>query len=239
MKQDMGLAGVVPPKAGRPAGPKPPVWYGEVLQKARESLGLTREQLAERSDVDAVTILRNETGMPARSVKGSTRVRNALVSLGRQVPPVPSDEDAPPPTAPTAPRIAVDSEAETIRRNLVAARDTLGYDLHDVNSITGIPFDTLRAYELGELAISGLHLKALAKLYGYKMDDITEEKMPPPDPAARQVIHMRTDPGALEILSGDERDRLERLKQEIAALNASARKRLADASAADKRPKRR
>lgn len=120
---------------------------------------------------------------------------------------------------------ALDPESETIRRNLVNARDRLGLDIHDVNSLSGIPLETLRAYELGAEQPSGIHLKQLAAVYRVTMNDLTEARLPPPDPAARQVIHMRTEPGALDLLTAEERGHLEKLRREIAAMNEAARKR--------------
>lgn len=208
---------------------RPPRGYGAMLMRRAATIGLARADVARLLDMSDQTVWRVETDQPQASVLAANKIRGLLVQRGLDIPPMPVGVEVwEEPGAPTAAAIAgahLDDESETIRRNLVEARERLGYDLHDVNSLTGIPLETLRAYELGREQPSGIHLKQLASCYRVTMNDLTEPAMPPPDPSARKVIHMRTEPGALEMLTAEERERLERLRQEIAALNEAARKR--------------
>lgn len=214
-------------KGSKPGAPKVPAAYGKLLIDTGVAIGLTRPELAKLAGKDDLTAWRVETGKG--SVIAANALRSVLLERGVDIEPVPVGVANWSPVKKRPQPRAMTDEHEVIRRNLVEARDRLGYDVHDVNSLTGIPLEQLRRYENGDEPVSGLHLKQLAKLYGYTMDEITEPAMPAPNPTARQVIHMRTDPGALEILSAEEREQLERLKKEAAALNAAARKRLEDA----------
>lgn len=151
---------------GKPLAPKPPVEYGAVLMEHRKALGLERGELAKLAGVDYNTVLRNETGMAERSVKGANAIRDALVKQGRDVPPVPVGEGAwsPPVVVPAGPKL--DPADETVRHNLVRFREAIGLDQFAAAFAVGIPYDELHAYELGEQVPSNAVLAKFANAYG-------------------------------------------------------------------------
>lgn len=163
--------------------PKPPKGYGKLLQQHREALGLSRPEFAAKSGIDAVKIPRNETGMDERSVKGSNEIRDALVKLGREVPPVPVGDDATWEVPAPATR-RLEGVEENVRRNLVATREQLGLDQFAAAHATGISYEDIRAFELGEQSPSTGVLARFAKAYGCQPGAFLDEKTPTVDPEA-------------------------------------------------------
>lgn len=171
-------------KPERSGAPKPPAWYGKVLTEHREALGLSRPQFAKESGIDAVKILRNETGMPERSVKGSNEIRDALIALGRDVPPVPVGEHVAEPAAGlTVHEIgrvdADDPKNKTIRTNLRRLRERAGYEVEGLADALRIEADQLLEYERGDKAIPPSLLEAIAAQLGHEISHFWSENPPP------------------------------------------------------------
>jgi transcriptional regulator with XRE-family HTH domain len=222
-------------------GDKPPVptTYVAYLIGIARQLGWDENKFAEKADMAYQTLYRARDGHKESSALAVRKLRNALLAAGENVHPVPIDVDewTNPDDVARAARPKIDPEAETIRVHLAAARERAGIDVYEVNARTGIPVVTIQAYEEGTEMVPGTHLRTLAKLYGYKTDDIVEPvPLPKPDLAARAVIHMRTDDElALELLTPAERERLEAARRELLAINEAARQRAAQTA---KKPKR-
>ncbi len=135
------------PKTSRPGAPKPPLAYGKMLERKRIELGRAdRKAFAVETGVDYATVFRNETGDAARSVKGSSAVRAALISLGASVPPVPTDENW---TEGDEPHTPLPPAAEKVRRNLLRFREHLKLDQSAVAYMAGLGTDEYRLREIG------------------------------------------------------------------------------------------
>lgn len=216
--------------------PVPPAYVKFLIGVARE-IGWNENQLADKAGISYQTLYRARDGQPGASTLSVRKMKKALEAAGREIPPVPVDEEtwvSPEDIARMA-RPKLDPESETIRAHLAEARERVKLDVYEVNARTGIPVATIEAYESGTEMVSAANLRTLAKLYGYKTDDIYESApLPEPDRAARSAIHMRTDEEIVELLTPAERERLEAHKREALAINEAARKRLEAA----KKPKR-
>lgn len=160
---------------------KPPPWYGKVLMQHREALGLSRQAFEERTGINAVKVLRNETGMDDRSVKGSSEIRDALIKLGRDVPPVPVG-DAPEPASTSAEqpgRVDTDDpKNKTIRQNVRRLRERAGYDVEGLADALRIPTEQLLDYERGEKLIPPSMLEEIARRLGHEISDFWSDTPP-------------------------------------------------------------
>ncbi len=177
---------------GKTSAPKPPPEYGALLQRHREALGLTREQMAKLANLDANTVRRNEIGDELRSVKGANAIREALVAHGRDVPPVPVGG------GPWAPHVVVvpstpklDPADEVVRRNLIRFREALGLDQFAASFAIGIPFAELQAYELGEHVPATPMIARIAEAYGCSRGAFLDDApaLPSFAPSPRVAFH--------------------------------------------------
>lgn len=161
MKANPAIALAVPPKP-KPES-KPPKWYGRLLEREREAAGMSRREFAEKTKIDDVTILRNETGADLRSVKGSSRIKAALEAMGRHLPPVPVG-DVPEPDLVVSSKL--DPADEVVRRNMVRFRAAVNMDVFAAAHASGLSVDELKDYELGEKIPTNAVLSRLADTYG-------------------------------------------------------------------------
>lgn len=208
------------PPDPEPPAPKPfPESYAKYLSALVDATGLGWEKFGEGADLSYETIYRTVGLKPGASVSGAKKVRRALLEFGFEVEPVPVDVDEwipPHERKPVGPRL--DGPQEIFRRNLVRFREEAGYgDLHEGARVTGIPFETLRAYELGEREVSGSHLLELAKVYGRDALHFEMESPPSTKNAPRRAEFRIIAP--LEELSPENRARVESLQRETAELN--------------------
>ncbi len=205
----------------KPSAPKPPVGYGKVLQEHREALGLSRDELAKHAGIDSNTLRRNEIGDPLRSVKGANAIRDALIALGRSVPPVPVGDDWQPTVIVPAPTL--DPADEIVRRNLVRFREAVGMDQFAAAFASGLTYEALKAYELGERIPSTATLASLAATYGCNtgafLDDT--ENLPTFD-ATRQAAFHYGGPGT-PLLTDEQRRLLAEIAEDVAVRAAKAR----------------
>lgn len=88
-----------------------------------------------------------------------------------------------------------DPEAEVVRRNLLHYRTKAALTQEEASQISGVSVDSIRRYEAGKMGASASSLRALAKIYGCRMEDFYDEAQPAPDLANRPVIYLRTLPG--------------------------------------------
>jgi transcriptional regulator with XRE-family HTH domain len=163
-------------KTSQSGAPKPPAWYAKLLVTEREALGLTRAEFAKRSGLDYNLIMRNEGGGGGDpSVKGSNRVRAALIKMGRtEIPPAPSTEDAPPPVHSSHAVRHVDPDADRLMKNLIRFREALGMDQFAAAFATKIPYEQYRAFETGDEIPSGTAVARLARGLGCRVGDLYE-----------------------------------------------------------------
>jgi len=211
---------VSPQKVSRSPAPKVPAAYGRLLVELAARYGMDRDQFAEAAGFAPITAWRLAKG--EGSVKAAKDARALLISRGATVPPVPVDDDdwTPPADDARAPRPG-DSTEETIRKNLIRFREEAGYDQLGAADASGVPFETLRGYEGGELEIPNGALKLLASAYGRRPGDFFELSPAPPDLDAIPLINYRVRPG-LQI-SDEDRTRLRELEHELNAKYRQAR----------------
>ena len=217
-------SGAVAPKTSKT--PRFPPAYGRYLEDCAKTAGLDRKDLARLTDLDEQTIYRNFAGRPQRSVLSANKIRAAIVARGVQVDPVPTEADGwngPAPRVDGAKRLS--GPAETFRRNLVRFREEAGLvELHDASAATGIPFETLRAYELGEQEPSGGHLITMSRVYDRPAVDFELEEPPPRKRRPPPSIHTMVI-GDLNDMTPENRARAIELQRELRALNAAERAR--------------
>jgi transcriptional regulator with XRE-family HTH domain len=208
--------------SGRPSAPKPPVSYGRLLQEHREALGLSRVELGKLAGVDDVTVLRNETGMVERSVKASSKMRDALVERGRHVPPVPVGDDAEwSAPIPTGERPREDPSEENIRRNLIRAREALELDQFAAAHATGLAYAEIRAYELGEETPSGGALRRFGDAYGCEPGDFFKPEAPKVNrDRTRQLWYGGAN---TQFMTDEERSAIEKIFATVTARTRSAK----------------
>lgn len=88
-----------------------------------------------------------------------------------------------------------DSESETVRKNLNHYRLRAGLTQEEASQISGVAVDSIRRYEGGKMGASAASLRAIAKVYGCRMEDFYDPARPEPDLTNRPVIFLRTLPG--------------------------------------------
>lgn len=207
---------------------KVPPSYARFLVRAAESLGWTREEFSRRANRHPQTLDRLLNGRPEGSPNAAMAYRQALIDAGMKIPAVPAgiDDWIDPQEAMRAASV-LDPESETIRAHLVEARERARISVDEASARSGIPGSMVVSYELGKETPSGAHVRALAKAYGYRTDDIVEpDPLPAPSRAARPVIWLHVDAeGVEQLLDSQERSRLESIRAEISAMNEEARKR--------------
>lgn len=169
---------VVAKKSARPSAPKVPKAYGKMLvDRAKAELGLDRSEVADFAGISDVTAWRIETGHVDGSVKAANAMREVLLRNGLDVPPVPvgATEWEPP-----RPAVAVlkNPDEERIRQNLVRFREAIGIDQFAAAHLTGIAYETLVAYELGEQVPPSSTLVKIAERYGCRPGDFFEAELP-------------------------------------------------------------
>lgn len=145
---------------------------------------MTRKQFSDATGIDSVKVLRNETGMEQRSVKGSSELREALIALGREVPAVPVGEDTPEPVEGSvvveiAPVDAQHPKARTIRQNIRRLREEAGFYVEDLADAVSISAERLLAYERGELMVPFTDLEEIATRLGHEVGHFSQDKPPP------------------------------------------------------------
>ena len=206
----------------------PPAAYGRYLERLARTVGLDKHGLAELTGLDDQTVYRNFAGRPQRSMLSMNKMRNALLKKGLDVDPVPTeDENWVEPEQRPARRgtSALSDMDEIFRHNLVAFGEEAGYlDLHERARATGIPLETLRAYELGKAQVSGPHLLELARVYGrdathFEMADPPKRTTKPPPAVHARVV------GSLDDMLPENRNRVLAAQRELAAINAAERER--------------
>jgi transcriptional regulator with XRE-family HTH domain len=159
--------------------PRFPVEYGKYLEQRAKAAGLDRHALVRLTGLDYNTIYRNFAGKPQRSILSANKIRDVIVARGVAVDPVPSETDDWQPGKGRGNATQPPPIDDPLRRNLVNFREEVGLDLHEAAKETGIPLELLRAYELGEQAVSGLHLIELAKTYGRPAEHFDQPNPPP------------------------------------------------------------
>ncbi len=150
--------------AGRPNVPRPPASYGAYLKREREKLGLDRYEMAELAGMDYNTVMRNEEGMDVRSVKASSKIRDALRKKGVDAPPVPVGDEPWEPTVTVSSQL--DPADEVVRKNMVRFRAAVNMDVFAAAHASGLSVDELKAYELGDKIPTNAVLSKLADTYG-------------------------------------------------------------------------
>lgn len=119
---------------------------------------------------------------------------------------------------------ANDSAEEIIRKNLIAAREQAGYDQLSAADATGVPFETLRAYERGEREVTNAHLRDIAPVYGRKPGDFFEIEMPPINVDGARRVFFRGNPDDLRALSKEDLARAAALSEELSEKIRAAKK---------------
>lgn len=213
-----GIAlGVVVKKTGKP--PRFPPAYGTYLEKIAESVGIDRQKLVMLTGLDYNTIYRNFTGKPQRSMLAANKIRKVLIDKGAVVDPVPSEDDGWEPGKAKAPVV----DDDPMRRNLVNFREEAGLGLHEAAAATGVPLETLKAYELGTVIVPSLHLIRLAEAYGRPAEHFAREDPPARDrkPPPRVGIH------AFEVdsMTPEHRARVLEIQRELERINDAERAR--------------
>jgi len=190
--------------------PKELVAYGKVIAAQREKLELTQQQLAHLAGYkDGLTVTRIENGLEGASAKAAVRLAEALRKKGAALPPLAlGDEDWTPPRE-SAGRPRQDPTEELIRRNLIRFREALGLDQFAAATATGIPYEELRSYELGDATVPPARLAAIAAAYGCRAGDFFEDRMPALDASKVPVIHLGGP--ATANLTPHERETVERI----------------------------
>lgn len=212
----------LPSGVARPTAPKPPKEYGKYLAQVRERLGLSRAQVAELGGFDYNTVMRLEQGDESRSVKGANSVRDALIKAGaKDVAPVPVGEDVDWQQPSVRREGREDPTEENIRRNLIRARETLDIDQFAAAHATRIPYEELRAYELGEKSPSTAVLGKFAQAYGCTAGSFLEETAPAVD-RARASQYWYGGP-ATEDMTEDERTAVEKIFASVTARTRAAK----------------
>lgn len=239
MTTPLGLASGVAKKPGRPV---PPAAYGQYLERLAKSLGLDKHKVAALTGDNANTVYRNFSGRPERSMLSMNKIREALIAKGLTVDPVPTENDnwIDPADRPAdrSPSRLTDKE-EIFRHNLVQFGEDAGYlDLHERAKATGIPLETLRAYELGNAQVSGRDLLELARVYGRDPNHFELANPPPRDRKPPPAVHARV-VGSIDDMAPENRTRVLELLREMEQMNAVERERNEAAAAAKKAPKKR
>jgi transcriptional regulator with XRE-family HTH domain len=228
------IAWGVGPKANKT--PRFPPAYGAYLERVAKAAGIDRDDLVAWTGLDKNTIYRNLAGRPERSMLAANKIRAALLGRGLTVDPVPNESEGWTDPGERAPQTRVpqlSQEAEIFRRNLVAFREERGLDLHDAAQAAGIPLETLRAYELGNASVSGLHLLELARVYDRGPDHFDMKEPPQRARRAPPTIHARI-VGNADDMTPEHRARFMELQRELAEINAAERRRAEQTS----KPKR-
>lgn len=211
--------------------------YSRYLQSLIEKHGIQRSELEKPSGLGQQTVWRIFTGQPEASVGGAIKIRRALIERGIDVEPVPADVENWRPKGAERSTSRLEGPAEIFRRNLVMFREQAGYpDLHEGARATGIPFEVLRAYELGDQEVSARHLLELARVYERNATDF-ELADPPAGKRPTPAIYFRV-VGSLDEMSPENRQRMAELERQATELNEDERRRHKDRPASQK-PKRR
>jgi transcriptional regulator with XRE-family HTH domain len=211
-----------------------PVTYSAYLARKAEEAGLDTHALEAATGLSYQTVYRALSGQPQRAAKSAIAIRDVLLQRGVDVLPVPVGYDSwtEPKLRPA--QVAVAEGEEVLRRNLVRFREQAGYpDLHEGARATGISFEMLRAYEVGEREISGSHLLELARVYERNPSEF-ELANPPPGKKPAPAIYFRV-VGDMDEMSRENRDRVVELQKELAELNEDERRRRSDAASKPKR----
>lgn len=146
-----------------------------------------------------------------------------------------ANEPGAPPNTPKA----SDSAEEVIRKNLIRAREQAGFDQLSAADATGIPFDTLRAYEAGELEVPNAALRTIAPVYFRKPGDFFEVEMPAVDVEGGRRVFFRGRPEDIRALSQEDLARVAALEKELDdKIRASKRAQLDHFKKAKERKKR-
>lgn len=116
---------------------------------------------------------------------------------------------APPKPSPT------DTAEEIIRKNLIRAREQAGYDQLAAADATGIPFETLHAYESGTAEIPNAALRTIAPVYGRKPGDFFEVEMPAVDLEGARFVFFRGQREAMQVLSKEDLAKAAALEAEL------------------------
>lgn len=207
---------VVSKKPDRPSAPKVPATYGKMLIERAAALGLPRPQFAKLAGISDLTAWRVETGHKDSSVKAANAMRSVLLERGlKDIPPVPvgGGDEWSQATAPPKPT-AIDSAEEIIRKNLIRAREQAGFDQLGAADASGIAFDLMRAYELGEKPVPNSDLRTIAPVYGRKPGDFFEVDMPGVDLDGAKRVFFRGRPDDIQLLTPEELARAAALERE-------------------------
>jgi transcriptional regulator with XRE-family HTH domain len=225
MTRSLGVPFDVGKKSEKPV---PAVAYGRYLERLAKGAGLDKHGLVALTGLSYQMIHRNLAGDPHRSMISMNKIRAALVKKGLDVEAVPNEEDGwidPIDRPVSSPRRhpELDEQQEVFRRNLVLFGEQAGFlDLHERSKATGIAFETLRAYELGNAQVSGQHLLAIARSYGRDPNHFDLEDPPPPDRRPAPAVHAQI-VGSLDDMLPENRRRALELQREAAAINAAER----------------
>jgi transcriptional regulator with XRE-family HTH domain len=159
---------------------KPPTWYGKVLARARAAAGyVDAKQFAEANDITYVTVWRNEKGDPARSVKGSEQIRQKLIALGQDVPPVPVGnvpEFSEVPVLASPVRTA--PGAGKVPANIRKLRELAGFSVDGAADVAGVSYGLWDRWESGEELPSYTDLELIATTLGHQPGHFFEENPP-------------------------------------------------------------
>lgn len=215
-------------KPGKPAAPKVPKAWGEILKSESARLGISRDELAKLANVGTNTVWRVETGHQDSSVKAAAGLRAVLLERGAVIPPVPVGVEDWTPDAVAAPAnttpSAGDSDEEIIRKNLIRFREQAEHDQFSAASAAGIPYEDLRRYELGEVEPPNSALRKLSTVYGREPGDFFKVAPPPLDPNTVPELWWRGRPEVVKTISEEDKRRIDELMREIAEKSRPTKK---------------
>lgn len=219
---------------GKPA-PCPP-WWIELANKTIDTRGIKQSAIAEAEDVSPFKI--------SRCLAGHNVTYETVEAISRFL-------DIPSPfkiadteamalesVVSTTP-LPTDTDDQVIRKNLTRFREAAGLDLLGAADASGIPYETLRAYELGDITIPNTALKPLGAIYGHRAGDFFDVEPPPSTLDETPGIWWRARPEIHALITESDRRRLDDLMREIWDRYRPEKKRVLDHfTAAKKRRKR-